>query len=157
MRTPPGTAPQRGSAALEMVLVLPLLLLFLAGMLFFGRYCSYYTAAHKAAHDAARYLATVSQREMKTPGTYGGPAPVVQIAQAIGMQETAGLHPGSSAGGVTIECKPLPCLGLAIPAKVRVVVQMQVTDELFTPLSNLFLGEGGLLLSADVTMPYVGQ
>lgn len=157
MRALTGTAPQRGIAALEMVLVPPLLMLILAGMLFLGRYFSYYTTAQKAAHDAARYLATVSQREMKTQSAFGGLAPVARLAETIGLQETAGLHPGPGVVIVTIECAPLACAGIILPTKVRVMVQMQVTDELFTPFSRTFLGENGMILFADVSMLYVGQ
>lgn len=157
MRGRDRAAQQRGIAALEMLLVLPLLLLVLAGLLYFGRYFSYYTAAQKAAHDAARYLATVSQREMKTPSGSGAQVPVIQIAQAIGLQELAGLNPGPIPITIAIECKPYVCSGLVIPAKVRVQILMQVTDQLFAPLSYVFLGEGGQLLTADVTMLYVGQ
>ncbi|MBY0556452.1 MAG: pilus assembly protein [Burkholderiaceae bacterium] len=157
MRALAGAAPQRGIAALEMVLVLPLLLLFLAAILFFGRYLSYYTTAQKAAHDAVRYLATVSQREMKTPSGAGGLTPVARIAQMIGQQEMAGLHPGPSGADVWIDCTPQPCVGIFIPTKVRVVIQMQVTDELFAPFSGPFLGAGGMPLWVEVSMPYLGQ
>ncbi len=148
---------QRGIATLELVLTLPVLLLFLVGMLYFGRYFSYYTTAHKAAHNAARYLASVSRREIKTQLAGGAQVPAVLLAQAIAQQSTAGLHPGPAALAVIVDCSPTSCTGLAVPDKVRVVVQMQVTDQLFAPFSWTFLGDEGLLLQADVTMLYVGQ
>lgn len=147
---------QRGIAALEAVLVLPLLLLLLAWITFFGRYFWHYTVAQKAAHDAARYLATVPQREMKTPGFGGGQAPVTQVAQAIAVQETAELNPGPFPPSVMVSCQPLGCTGLSLPGKVRVLVVMQMTDDLFSPITSLVLGDDGLLLTADVTMLYVG-
>lgn len=147
---------QRGMAALEMVLVLPVLLLFLAWITFFGRYFWHYTAAHKAAHDAARYLATVPQREMKTPGLGGGQAPVTQVAQAIAVAETTELNPGPFPPSVLVSCLPQGCSGLVLPAKVRVLVMMRMTDDLFAPVTRLLLGDEGLLLTADVTMLYVG-
>ncbi|MFC0167589.1 TadE/TadG family type IV pilus assembly protein [Pseudoduganella danionis] len=148
---------QRGIATLEMVLILPLLLLFLVGMVYFGRYFTYYSAARKAAHDAARYLATVSRREMKTQLQGAAQVPAVLLAQNIAQREIAGLHPGPAAVAVAVDCLPNVCAGLSLPDKVKVLVQMQVTDELFAPFSAAFLGDEGLLLQADVTMLYVGQ
>ncbi|WP_348693361.1 TadE/TadG family type IV pilus assembly protein [Duganella fentianensis] len=149
--------PQAGVATLELLLTLPVLLLFLAAMVYFGRYFAYYTAAHKAAHDAARYLATVSRREFKSQVAGTAQVPAVLLAQNIAQQETAGLHPGPSTLAVVIDCVPDGCTGLSVPDKIRVLVQMQVTDELLTPFSWTFLGDQGLLLRANVTMLYVGQ
>ncbi|MYN46233.1 hypothetical protein GTP23_14370 [Pseudoduganella sp. FT93W] len=148
---------QRGIATLEMVLILPLMLLFLAGMVYFGRYFTYYSAAHKAAHDAARYLSTVSRREMRMQVTGYAQVPALLLAQNIAQQETAGLHPGPAVIAVVVDCLPFSCTGLALPDKVRVMVQMRVADELFAPFSAAFLGEEPLLLQAYVTMLYVGQ
>lgn len=148
---------QHGIAALELVLVLPVLLLFLAGMVYFGRYYTYYSAAHKAAHDAARYLSTVSRRDMRLQVAGSAQVPALLLAQNIAQQETAGLRPGPAAVGVAVDCLPFVCTGLALPDKVRVMVQMRVTDELFSPFSWGFVGDEGLLLQADVTLLYVGQ
>jgi len=146
---------QHGIATLEMLLVLPVLLVFLAGLVFFGRYFTYYSMAQKAAHDGARYLATVSRREMKTQLSGATQVPALLLAQSIAQQEMAGLQAGPVA--VVVECAPGPCTGWVLPEKVRVVVQMQVTDQLFAPFSDLFVGDQGLLLQADVSMLYVGQ
>jgi Flp pilus assembly protein TadG len=149
---------QRGVAAVEMAVLLPVLLLFLAATLFLTRYFWHYTVAQKAAHDAARYLATVSQKEMKTTGAGGTGAPAVQIAWAIARKELEELKPGPDAPFVSVECRPNPCSGFVVPSKVRVFVQMEVVDELFSPFTDFFLGEQhGVLLTADVTMRYVGS
>jgi len=148
---------QHGIAAIEAVLVIPVLLALLAGITFFGRYTWHYTAAQKAAHDAARYLATVSQREMKTPGLGGTVAPVLQIAQNIAALETAELHPGPYPPYILVLCQPVQCTGFSVPSRVRVMIQMELTDDIFTPISQLFLGDAQLPLSVDVTLPYVGS
>lgn len=148
---------QYGIATLELVLILPLMLLFMVGMVYFGRYFTYYSAAHKAAHDAARYLSTVSRHEMKTPLSGSAQTAPVLLAQNMVQQEIAGLHPGPLPVATGITCQPSLCAGLALPETVKVVVQMRVTDELFAPFSSSFLGDEGLLLQADVTMLYVGQ
>jgi hypothetical protein len=149
---------QRGVAAVEMAVLLPVLLLFLAATLFLTRYFWHYTVAQKAAHDAARYLATVSQKEMKTASSGGTGAPVVQIAQAIARKEIEELNPGPDTPYVGVDCKPVGCTGFVVPTKIHVVVQMMVVDELFSPFTDFFLGEQhGVLLTADVTMRYVGS
>jgi Flp pilus assembly protein TadG len=45
---------QRGVAAVEFAILVPLLLILLTAPLYIGRVLWHYTVIHKAAHDAAR-------------------------------------------------------------------------------------------------------
>jgi len=147
---------QRGVAAVEMAIVLPIFILLLAAPLFFARYFWHYTAAQKAAHDAARYLSTVSQVEMRTPDAGGVPA-AARLAEQIALIETAELDPGRLAPFVDVYCGSTRCNGLTLPTQVRVFVQMRVQDTIFDLFTYMFTGEDGILLTADVTMRYVGS
>lgn len=146
---------ERGVAAVEAAVLLPILIFLLAAVLLVGRYFWYYTAAEKAAHDAARYLSSVSQREIKTPASGGGGPAVMQIAYQIATQETGEIK-SDYPPFINIECKPQPCSGFNVPSKVRVFIQVPITDPFFSAFTTAFAGEEGFLLTTDVTMPYVG-
>lgn len=143
---------QRGIAAIELALILPVVLISLTIPLFLGRVFWHYTVAQKAAHDAARYLSGVSVIEMATPARI---SKVVAVAQAIVAAEMSDLNPGPYAPAVGIQCDGIPCDGFSIPATVRVIVRMPIYDTIFPAFTSEFIGTDGLLLTADVTMRYV--
>lgn len=143
---------QRGIAAIELAVILPVVLIMLSVPLFFGRVFWHYTVAQKAAHDAARYLSGVSLAEMTAPGRIGK---VIAVAQAIATAEMSDLNPGPYAPGVTIQCDGVSCFGFAPPSTVRVVVQMPIYDDIFPAFTSELVGAYGWLLTADVTMRYV--
>lgn len=138
---------QRGVAAVEFAVILPLLVLvLLAAPLSMGRILWHYTVAQKAAHDAARYLATVPDGEMRTPAL----APLaVQVARDIAEAELADLNPGPTLPAVSILCNGINCTGAASPTTVHVNVLIEVSDPIF---GMNFGSEFGLLISADVTL-----
>lgn len=143
---------QRGIAAIELAVILPVMLLLLTIPLFFGRVFWHYTVAQKAAHDAARYLSGVSLAEMTAPAGIGH---VVAVAQAIATAEMSDLNPGPYAPVVTIQCDGISCDGFIMPSTVRVVVRMPMYDGIFSSFTSDIVGVSGLLLTADVTMRYV--
>ena len=63
---------QRGIAAVELALVLPAFVLLLAATVFIGRTLYHYQAIQKAAHDAARYLASAPALEVSSPSRMDG-------------------------------------------------------------------------------------
>jgi Flp pilus assembly protein TadG len=149
------TSRQRGVAAVELAIILPILVALLAVPLFFGRVLWHYSVAQKAAHDAARYLSSVPQTEMKSEARITA---VVEVARDIYTEEVAELNPGPFAPTLTILCGSYACAGLSAPDTVRVSVQMRVRDIFFAPFTQSFTDEeGGIVLTADVTMPYVGK
>lgn len=146
---------QHGSAAVEMAIVLPILFVLMTVPLFFARYYWHYTVAHKAAHDAARYLSTVSVREMRSPilaATAG------QIANGIAAEEIADLWPGQDAPTIHVLCGTnRPCDGynaLAMPETIVVRVSMNMFDNVFGVVGTGFYGWP---IVAEAEVRYVGR
>lgn len=148
---------QRGGAAVEMAIVLPILVLFMALPLFFGRVFWYYSVAQKAAHDAARFLSSATQTEIRSTGS-GSEAQVAGLARTIAEMELNGIQPGLAGRTITVLCDTDSC-GLVVPQTVRVSIKLTVRDGIFDDFTSQFYGEDGygLLLKADVTMRYVGN
>lgn len=145
---------QGGVAAVEMAIILPFLVMLLAFPLFFSRVLWHYTVAQKAAHDAARYFATVPVTEMMSPGRI---QQSVDLARTIANEEMGDLKPGPYAPVTHVMCGAFPCTGFARPATITVRVEMPMYDDLFGPLTQAFASDSGLLIGAEVTMPYVGN
>jgi Flp pilus assembly protein TadG len=142
---------ERGAVAVEMAMILPILILFLTGLVFFARVFWYYSVIQKAAHDTTRFLSTATQIEMRTTG-----APIAVVARSIAEAETAVLNPVVDAIAIDVQCNFATC-GFAVPATVRTVIQVRMRDNIFGTLTSAFYGEDGLLLTADVTMRYAGN
>lgn len=154
---------ERGSVAVEFALVLPTILIpLLAATLYFGRFFWHYTVAEKAAHDAARFLASASPTDLKIQ-VPNGEAYIVNAAKAIAQAEIAELKPGSGSPLVYVYCDAGPCLPYKttpLPQIVSVYVVMSVEDPFFSPISSLFnLDAGPLAVQIDATgrSDYVGN
>lgn len=145
---------ERGIAAVEFAVILPVMTALLAFSLFFGRVFWHYTAAQKAAHDAARYLSSVPMLDMRTPTRA---ANVVQVARAIAEAETEGLNPGPYPPVITVLCDGLTCAGFAQPTSITVGVQLAMFDETFYFMTSEVIGDTPFPLTAMVTMRYVGK
>jgi hypothetical protein len=146
-------AHQRGAAAIELALVLPILLIFLTFPIFYASVFWHYTVAQKAAKDAARYLSTISAQEMRSKKL--APA-AAAIALEIAKTEIAELAPGSAIDDPVIECGGIPCKGVtgkALPKTVHVYITFDMYDTWF---GVAYTGRYGLGIQADVTVPYVG-
>ena len=146
---------QSGSAAVELAIVLPILFISMTVPIFFARYFWHYTVAHKAALDAARYLSTVSVREMRSPTLA---ATAGQIANGIAAEELADLSPGKDAPTIEVFCGPSKlCIGynaVAMPETIKVRVSMNLIDNVFGVVSTSFYGWP---IVADVEVRYVGR
>ncbi len=140
---------QRGIAALELALLLPLLLVLLSFPLYFGRVLWHYTVMQRAAQDAARYLSTIPLSEMKNPGRASA---VTAVAAAIVNAEIAELRPGRYPPQLTVLCDGAICSGFNPPATVTVNISLLMDDSLFPDSTGLYLP-----LTADVSFPYVGM
>lgn len=141
----------KGAVAVEMAIVLPVLILLLTTLVFFARVFWYYSVIQKAAHDTTRFLSTATQIEMRTTG-----APIAVAAKSIAEAETEVLNASVDAIAIDVQCNFATC-GFGVPTTVRTVVQMRMRDNIFGPITSGFYGEDGLLLTADVTMRYVGN
>lgn len=146
---------QRGSAAVELAIVLPILFFMMTVPIFFARYFWHYTVAHKAAHDAARYLSTVSVREMRNSALS---ATAGQIARGIAAEEITDLSPGEDAPIIDVFCGPnTSCNGYsaaAMPETISVTVRMNMFDNVFGAVSTGFYG-WPIVAKAEVR--YVGR
>ena len=145
---------QHGSAAVELAIVLPILFVLMTVPIFFGRYFWHYTVAHKAAQDAARYLSTISVREMRSASLA---ATAGQIASGIAAEEIADLSPGEDVPVIEVRCGQFYCTGqnaAALPETVSVNVKMNMFDNIFGVVSTGFYG-WPIIATAEVR--YVGR
>lgn len=148
------TSRQRGIAALEFAIILPFIMILLAFPLLFGRAFYCYAVAREAARDAAVYLSTVPKLSLSNSARTSSE---VAVANSIVAMELAGLNPGPSAPSVTILCDGLSCDGFSIPSTIRVAIRINLIDEIFQSFTSSITGDNGLLLTADITMRYVGN
>jgi len=154
-----------GSVAIELAFILNLILIpLLAAALFFGRFFWHYTVAEKAAHDAARFLASASPTEMKTqcPNPFFD-ACVVSAARALARAEISELNPGYAYPQISIECDDELCLvgsKSPLPKVINVHINMTVEDPFLTPVTSFFTSDASrIAIEIDATgrSYYVGN
>jgi hypothetical protein len=149
---PPKTR-QRGSAAIEAALILPIFVVFLTVPIYYARCFWHYTVAQKAAQDATRYLSQVSAAEMRSRTLAQAAS---NIALEIAQREIAELAPGSVIDTPIVHCDTVPC-GYAIgklPTTVGVYINFSMHDNIFGVIPD---GRFGLVITADASMRYVGN
>lgn len=137
---------------LELAMTLPLVGVFLGLLLFYGMALYRYECAAKAAHDAARYLSSVRQVEMKSYSLVTGH---LSLAQEIIKTEMGAIASDPSATSLTILCGALVCDGYTLPATVTVSIRLRVTEQALTGFTMPYL-QSDVILQASSTMPYVG-
>ncbi|MDN4037648.1 TadE family protein [Massilia sp. YIM B02443] len=151
----------RGGVAVECAIILPIFIGMTAALLLFGRVLWHYTVVQKAAHDAARFLATTSYQEMK-PSSGGAEVPAALIAQSIARQELTDLAPGGGID-VVVQCQTGSsqfwgrCNGFDIPKKVLVYVEVTVTDPFFDAYTYFFNYGQPIYFKAMMATDYVGN
>ena len=141
-----GAGQQRGMAAVEFAIILPVLVLLLIMPLYPGRVFWHYTAIQNAAQDAARYLSKVPAADLGNPDRAGAAA---AVASSIVAMELA---PGPYAYAVAVTCDGGVCSGFTMPSTVRVHVSLLVQDVFFAGINPL-----AIPLVADVTYPFMGR
>jgi Flp pilus assembly protein TadG len=145
---------QHGVAAVELALILPILAAILAAPLFLSVYFWHYTAAQKAAQDAARFMSTISVQEMRA-GNLARAADAT--ASEIARIEVAELNLASSAPTIEVYCGRVRCTGVGsrpMPETVFVSVRMDMFDQFFGEVDT---GRYGFPITAEVEMTYVGN
>jgi len=139
-----------------MAIMLPLLILILALGLFFARIYMFYSVGQKAAHDATRFLSTVTQAEMRTPAGGFGEARVAALARWIAQEELMDIVGFTDGIMIHISCDLRAC-GQDIPKTVTVQVQIILHDDILDSLTSVYLGNTDVAVVGDVTMRYVGR
>lgn len=144
---------QRGVAAVEAAIVLPILIVFLTFPIFYARCYWHYTVAQKAAQDAARYLSSVPAQEMRSKKLAKEAA---AIALEIAQREIAELAPGTSIDNPQVYCDGALCGTFPgqVPGRVNVLLNFGIVDNIFGIVDT---GRYGIQVTADVTMRYVGH
>ncbi len=140
---------ERGVAAIEMAFIMPILFAMLVVPFFLAVYFWHYSAVYKTAYSGARFLSTVSVREMNSPDL--SEAMEEQVQQIID-DGVADLNPAARPL-VDIDCDGMTC-GDGPPQEVLVRVRLRILDTYF---GNFYTGDRGLLIQAAVRMRYVGN
>ena len=145
---------QRGTAAVELAFLMPILLFVLLGMLFVTVFFWHYTAVQKAAQDGARYLSTISEREMREPALAQAAA---RIATQIVEAELVDLGETGRTADVQVHCGPNRyCTGVTngqLPQTVAVYVGINLHDV----FGIVDTGRYGWLVSSTAEVSYVGR
>ncbi len=154
---------QTGIAAVEFAVILPVMTVLIAFILLFGRLTWSYTAAQKAARDAALTVAMAKKAEMLTTALDGDEIAIARLARTIAQADVAQLNLGSDSSGhaqkvkVDITCDGVTCLGDAAPSEIAVTVRMRVYDIFLTGYTDGLFGTEGLWLRADARIKYAGN
>lgn len=145
---------QRGAAAVEFALLLPLFLVIVTVPLVTARCLWHYTAAQKAAFDAARYLSGISAQEMREPALAVAAA---DIAREIVETEIEALKPGGTYYvAVDIRCGDNQCREVragTLPDTITVGVSMNMYDQIF----GVSTGRYGVPIEARYEIRYAGR
>lgn len=149
MRIPCPGRHEKGAAAVELALMLPIFFVFLTVPLFLGIYCWHYTAVQKSAQHAARFMASVPVREIKSQTSADF---AKSIAESMVRDGLADLLPAARPI-VDVQCDGLTC-GDGTPTTVRVVVRIRLKDTFFRLVDT---GDDGWPIRADVSMRYAGN
>jgi hypothetical protein len=156
---------EKGVVAIELASVLFVFIILLSLLLFWARVFWYYSMAHKAAHDAARFLSRATPSEMQTYGSNYSEAPVAGVARWIVESELGVLRPVMRPMWVYVECgnrngtgtMTYGNCGSRVPEMVRVHMELGFSDDLLPTMLLEFFGQDQITLDPDVAMRYVGN
>jgi len=142
---------QRGVAAIELAILLPVLIIGLAWLVMLAQYMWHYSVVHRAAQDAARFLSTVPRAEMSSRILAGR---VKDVASEMVRRELSDLAPEDEILDASVICDEDECgYTTGAPQIVRVAVTADFYDRIF----QTYLGPRGVTIEANVTMNYVGR
>ena len=146
-----------GSAAIELAVMLPFILMLWTVPLFLGRVWWHYTVSLGAVQDAQLYLSQMPVSVMGDPTL----APLAKAAaDDILTAELAELRPGDYPVGHEIRCDTMQCAGYTVPTTVQASTQQEVQDPLYAQETNEYFDAAnyfGLYFTTYVNQPYVGR
>jgi hypothetical protein len=145
----PAPSVQTGIAAVEFALLLPLLLMLLVFVLYFGRVFWIYAAMQKGAQNAARYLSSVPVTVIRNPTNIEAAKTLTEL---IARQHLAEINPGPYPPSFTVFCDGLQCNGYTVPNTIRVGLVTPVEDLIFPGVSGMTI-----ILTTSVDLSYVGK
>lgn len=152
-----GARRQRGVAAIEFSIILPLMMVLIAFTFYFGRMFWHYTVAHKAAHDAATIVAMARLAEIGAKKSDHGEIEISKLAYRVAMNEVAELNPGMGLPPlVEVRCDGYQCIGDKVPKEISVMVRMEMFNTFLPGYVNQVAGDDSFWFYAEVRMPYVG-
>lgn len=147
---------ETGSVAVEMAFILPIFVMLLTMLLLFARIFWVYSATQKAAHDAARFLSTATQAEIRTGGGGFNEARYPAVARWIAQQELMDIVPWAEGITITPFCDNIAC-NSARPSTIRVRVEVSLRNDIFPDLISAYLGSANIVLQSRVVLPYAGR
>lgn len=143
----------RGVAAVEFAIILPLILVLLAFPVFFGRVFMFYSVAQKAAQNAAQYIATVPKVEMHDSNKAAAANDVAKEIIRLTMGEVSA---GSGGIGIQVDCDDGECGTGEVPTEILVNIRLVLYDDYFAFLTYSILGDGPLVINANAKVKYLG-
>ena len=146
---------QGGASAVELALILPILVAMLGAPLTLAVYYWHYTAVQKASHDAARFLSTVPEAELRNPTlALAARAIATDIIQA----ELSELGSRGNDAKLTFLCGQVnQCDGLgeqATPQTITAGIQFEFRDTIFNKIDT---GRYGWTIMGVATVRYAGK
>ncbi len=143
---------QKGIAAVELALMLPVLIMLLAFPIFLCRVYMHYEVAQKAAQSAAIYLATIPRDEMAQEGRA---LEALSVANQLVEAQVTELRPGTGRSILkNIFCDGSTC-GVGVPNEVSVHVNMTMVDDFYGAFAAK-IGSPNILLLSKINLPYLG-
>jgi Flp pilus assembly protein TadG len=146
---------QRGSAAIEAALILPVMVILLSFPLFFGRVFAQYTVLQKAAQDGARYMSSIPRAEMRSLTLSSNAA---AIASQIVAAELAGTDSFRNPPRIAVQCGADNCTGFPGNSPLPTKVSVRIATEILNPF--LFVENvtsDGMHIEVEVEVPYAGN
>lgn len=148
-----------GSVAVEAALCMTFILLPLLSVTFIlGKYFWYYTAAQKAVHDAALYMAAAPLAEIRNGGAGA-------LAIDIMTKETSDFD-GHTTVVPSVLCAYkfanttmifwAPCSGTSTPVTVQAAIELNISHPFFSPISDSAGSDDRINLWALSQVAYVG-
>jgi hypothetical protein len=150
---------QKGAVAVEAALCMSLVFVpLILGTLVLGKFFWYYTAAQKAVHDAAIYMAAAPLSEIKNGGA-GTLAVDIMEKEMSDFDRDTSAFPFSACGykvNNTNIIAYVPCNSGATPVSVQTTVILNITNPFFSPISDSSSSSEVMSVVAHMQIAYVG-